>query len=130
MNIGAVFLTGINHVIKDCQEDDVILIVESDQTSDPQLFSQMIEKITLEKNDICIASRYIDNGKYLNFPFMRLVYRKTVNHMLRIFFPLKNVTGYTIFFRSYRAKLLMRLLTSFAPTASYRARVLSPLQKS
>jgi dolichol-phosphate mannosyltransferase len=115
MNIGAAFSTGINHVLKNCYEDDVILIIESDQTSDPQLFSQMVDKIVLDKKDVCIASRYLDGGKYVNFPFMRLVYSKIVNNMLKILFPMKNVTDYTIFFRSYRAKLLMGLVDIFGP---------------
>ena len=115
MNIGAAFSTGINHVLKDCREDDVIMIVESDQTSDPKLFSQMINAIAVDKKDICIGSRYIGNGKYVNFPLARLVYSRIVNNMLRILMPVKNVTDYTIFFRSYRAKILMKLVDTFGP---------------
>ena len=115
MNIGAAFSTGINHVLKNCHEDDVILIVESDQTSEPKLFSQMINAIAIDKKDICIGSRYIGAGKYVNFPLARLVYSKIVNNMMRILMPVKNVTDYTIFFRSYRAQVLMRLVDIFDP---------------
>ncbi len=113
MNVGAVFSAGIAEVLREAQEDDVVLIMESDQTSEIDLVLPMTEKILKEGQDIVIASRYLTGGKYQNFPFPRLVFSHCANRLMRAFFPVCRVRDYTIFFRAYRAGVLRQAASYF-----------------
>lgn len=113
MNVGAVFSAGIAQVLRTAQEDDVVVIMESDQTSELDLVLPMIEKIRKEAQDIIIASRYLPGGKYENFPLSRLVFSHCANRLMRAFFPIGDVRDYTIFFRAYRAGILRQAASYF-----------------
>lgn len=108
MNIGAVFAAGIYEALKSATEDDIIVIMESDQTSEQELVLQMIEYIVSNEADIVIASRYLPGGVYVNFPFLRLVFSHCANRLMRVLFPIAGVRDYTIFFRAYRAGILRK----------------------
>lgn len=112
--IGAVFSTGFNTALRESRsDDDIVIIMESDQTSDVDLMKHLIDKIRVDKNDIAIASRYIKNGGYYNFPLLRRLYSIAANNVLRKFFPIEGVTDYTIFYRSYSIKVLREVMDFF-----------------
>ena len=102
MNVGAVFSVGINLVLSNANDDDIMIVLESDQTSDIELVKRLVDEIQGTGNDIAIASRYKDDGKYLNFSFVRKMLSFYANFLMRLCFPIKDVYDYTIFFRAYR----------------------------
>ena len=73
----------------------------------------LIDEISVKQNDIAIASRYIKGGGYVNFPFFRSLYSKQANNLLKRFFPIRKVKDYTIFYRSYRVKVLREVMNFF-----------------
>lgn len=104
MNIGAAFSLAIDTVLNQSNdENDIIVILESDQTSNITLIDDLIAGIE-KGNDIVIASRYLNGGGYRNFPLPRLIYSKCANWLMKSFFPIKGATDYTIFLRAYRVK--------------------------
>lgn len=72
MNIGAVFAAGIIFVEAQAQAGDLLVILESDQTSAVDLIPVMLDEIRHKGKDIVIASRYAPGGGYKNFPVPRL----------------------------------------------------------
>lgn len=108
MNIGAVFSAGIDEALKGAGEDDVIVIMESDQTSEQDLVLPMASRIISGEADIVVASRYLPGGKYVNFPLPRVVFSHLANRLMRAVFPVTSVLDYTIFFRAYRAGILKK----------------------
>ena len=116
MNVGAVFSTGIARVLSDSGSDnDVLIIMESDQTSAVNLVPRLIKEIVLGKQDVVIASRYQLPGRYQNFPLLREIYSRGANNLMHWCFPIKAVHDYTIFFRAYRVAVLRRAVKYFGP---------------
>lgn len=114
LSIGAVFSTGFNITLKESKrDDDIVIVMESDQTSDLELLMHIIDEIRCKGNDICIASRYINGGGYVRFPLSRRIYSICANNILRKYFPIPGVSDYTIFYRSYRIKVLRQVMELF-----------------
>jgi len=114
MNVGAVFSAGIARVCDESMsDDDIVVIMESDQTSEVDLLDSLISKIKENKADIVIASRYKGDGGYVNFPFLRKVFSWCANYLMRVCFPIGDVTDYTIFFRAYRVGVLKKTIKYF-----------------
>jgi len=111
MNIGAAFSLAIDRITRDSQdENDVVVILESDQTSNIELVHDLISEIRDKGQDIVIASRYLKGGGYQNFPLPRLIYSWCANALLRFFFPIPKATDYTIFLRGYRVSAFYPVL--------------------
>ena len=115
MNVGAVFSAGIYEALKGAADDDVVVIMESDQTSGQELVLPMVGHIMSGEADIVVASRYLPGGGYVDFPLPRLVFSHCANRLMRVFFPVAAVHDYTIFFRAYRAGILKKASEYFGP---------------
>ena len=114
LSIGAVFSTGFNIALRESKsDDDIIVVMESDQTSDPGLLLHLINEIRYEGKDIAVASRYIEGGGYVKFPLSRMIHSVSANNLLKACFPIDKVTDYTIFYRSYRVKVLRKVMEFF-----------------
>ncbi|MDO8657569.1 MAG: glycosyltransferase [Candidatus Levybacteria bacterium] len=110
--IAQVFRSGIIDMIKEGKTGDIIVIMEGDGTSNPQLLIPMIRSV-INGGDIVIASRYKSGGGYLNFPIKRLFYSRLANMVFRIIFPSEKVKDYTIFYRAYSFKILKKVLQTY-----------------
>lgn len=107
--IGAAFLTGFNIALSSAQDNDVIILMEADGTSDPNLLPQLVEKVN-SGADVVIASRFIPGGGLRNFSFLRTLLCKTCNFLMKMAFPSTTIQDYTIFYRAYRASALRRVI--------------------
>lgn len=108
MNIGSVFATGIHRVLTEAKDRDVLVIMESDQTSSVELIGTLVSMITKGQFDVAIASRYQEGGGYGNFPLARRLFSMGANLLMRWYFPIDTIHDYTIFFRSYRVGILRK----------------------
>ncbi len=113
MNVGAVFSSGIKYIVSKAQDGDLLVILESDQTSAIDLVPVMLDEIRLKGKDIVVASRYLAGGSYRNFPVTRLIFSHLANRLMQYYFPIPNVRDYTIFFRAYRISSLRAALPYF-----------------
>lgn len=113
MNVGAVFSLGIDCVLSEAKDDDVMVIMESDQTSEVAIINDMVAPIEENTSDIIIASRYLNGGGYVDFPFLRLIFSYCANSLMKFYFPIKNVVDYTIFFRAYRIVIVKKATEHF-----------------
>ena len=105
MNIGSVFATGIDKVLETAKDTDILIIMESDQTSSVDVIGRLVKKIE-NGADTVIASRYLSGGGYGNFPIMRRIFSVGANALMKYYFPIDGVQDYTIFFRAYRVGIL------------------------
>ena len=113
MNVGAVFSSGIKYIFSKAQDGDLLVILESDQTSAMDLVPVMLDEIRFKGKDIVVASRYVAGGGYRNFPVTRLIFSHLANRLMQYYFPIPNVRDYTIFFRAYRISSLRAALPYF-----------------
>jgi dolichol-phosphate mannosyltransferase len=107
--VAEAFRTGITYVAKEAADDDVVVIMEGDGTSSPELLPTMAEKIR-GGADIVIASRYQHGGIYKDFPIKRYILSQGANIVFRLLFPMRGVRDYSIFYRAYRARCLKKAL--------------------
>ena len=110
MNIGAVFSEGINTFISRAQKGDVLIIMESDGTSDVKKLQIMADSLRSGNNDVVIASRYRSTGGYIGFPPVRKILSVGANKLMRWRFPIGNIKDYTIFYRAYSFEILEKLV--------------------
>lgn len=115
MNIGSVFATGIHRVLATAKDSDVLIIMESDQTSSVDRIGDLVGAITKKKYDVAIASRYQPGGGYGNFPYLRRLFSLGANRLMQLYFPIDGVLDYTIFFRAYRVGILKKAREYFGP---------------
>ena len=126
VNLGVprTFYDGLVAAAGRAEPGDCIFIIEGDGTSDLELLPEMARRI-YNGDDVVIASRYIAGGGYVNFPWQRTAGSYVVNLVLSIFFRIRGVSDYTIFYRAYRADAVQRALqhygSAFFTTTSFAA---------
>ena len=116
--IPVTFRDGFSHFAHTVGDDDVVILMEADGTSDPAVVPLMLEKIQAG-SDMVIASRHVKGGAYVRFPRYRTLGSSLVNFTLRVLWRIPGVTDYTIFFRAYRGSLIKKV---FAEPVSFFAR--------
>lgn len=109
--IGGVFKTIADFVNRSVTMNDFIIVLEADGTSDYTLIPKIIEHLQ-NGYDMVIASRYIKEGGYKNFPLKRYMLSLIGNKLLRILSRNRNITDYTIFYRGYRASIIKNGLSA------------------
>jgi len=114
VNLGVpmTFYDGLVAAAAKAQPGDCIFIIEGDGTSDLKLMPEMARRV-YDGDDVVVASRYISGGGYLNFPWQRTWGSYVVNFVVSIFFHVRGLTDYTIFYRAYRAEAVQRALQHF-----------------
>jgi len=126
VNLGVpmTFYDGLVAAASKASAGDCIFIIEGDGTSDLKVMPQMAQRI-YAGDDVVVASRYIRGGGYLNFPWQRTWGSYVVNFVVSIFFHVRGITDYTIFYRAYRAEVVQRSLqhygSGFVTTKSFAA---------
>lgn len=105
LGVGKAFDTGLRHVSKVGKEADIVITMESDRTNDPACIPAMVQNIR-DGFDVVCASRYQPGGRYVGFPWMRHLYSLAANWSMRLFFPIRGVRDYTIFYRAYRVGVI------------------------
>lgn len=105
--IPKVFESASAYLATRLQDTDVVIILESDGTSDlacVPLFSEAIASGA----DIVIASRHVRGGAYVRFPWYRVLGSSAVNLFLSILWRVPGAHDYTMFYRAYRAPIFKK----------------------
>jgi dolichol-phosphate mannosyltransferase len=116
VNLGVplTFYDGLVAAAARAEPGDCIFIIEGDGTSDLVTLPEMARRVHAG-DDVVIASRYVPGGGYLNFPLQRTWGSNLVNLVLSVFFHVKGITDYTIFYRAYRAEAVQQALKQHGP---------------
>ncbi len=101
--------TGLNKIL-DLQKnpDDVVVIMDSDNSHDPALIARMVEKIK-EGNDVVIGSRYVPGGTEMGVALHRKFLSRVCGWMLRAAFHFGTLRDYTSSYRMIRLSYLRKL---------------------
>lgn len=107
LGLGQALQTGLRSVLAAADNDDVLVVMDADDTHDPALIPAMLDAIT-DGADIAICSRFTDGGDDSTAPtFRRFLSRGaalTFDHIARI----DGVNDFTSGYRAYRVSLLKR----------------------
>lgn len=100
--------TGVKSAIASAKPDDLVVIMDADNTHDPALIQQMADRLS-EGFDVVIASRYVKEGSQSDLPPLRIALSRILNVMIYALARLP-VNDATSGFRGYRASLLSAVL--------------------
>lgn len=107
--VGNVLANGIRTILEVAGDKDSLTIIEGDSTSDLKLLPAMIKKF-YEGYEVIIASRFLPDGGYYGFPFLRKCLSIAGNRLYGFSSPVRNVQDYTIFYRTYGVYTLKKCL--------------------
>jgi len=105
MGLAAALCTGLSHVARIAQADDIIVTMDADNTHNPGLIPRMIQRIS-EGFDVVIASRFRPDARVVGVPPVRQLLSNLGGWIYRLLVPIRGVRDYTCGYRAYRAAVL------------------------
>lgn len=106
--VGEAFRVGFRRALQACQDGDIIITKEADNTSDLSILDKMISKIN-DGYDVALASCYAEEGKVLGTTLYRKILSRGANTLFRLFVPLKGINTYSSFYRAYSSRALRQI---------------------
>ena len=101
------------YVAENCNEEDIVIRMDCDDTHEPQFMTGLIEKIH-EGNDVVIASRFVEGGSGgEGLSFYRRFISNGAQLYMRIFFPIKGIKEYSSGFRAYKVSAIKFAIHQF-----------------
>jgi dolichol-phosphate mannosyltransferase len=106
--VGEAFRVGFRKALGICEDGDIIVTKEADNTSDLSILDKLISKIN-DGYDLALASCYAREGAVLGTTLFRLILSKGANALLKAFVPMKDIHTYSSFYRAYSSKALREM---------------------
>ncbi|GDX35637.1 glycosyl transferase [Alphaproteobacteria bacterium] len=102
------------YLIKNSQDDDLIISLDADNTHNPEQIQDLIDHFEKNSLDLLIASRFYEKSIISSFPIHRRFISKTTSIILQLLFRAKNINNnnildYTSGFRLYKTKILKNI---------------------
>ena len=105
--LAAALLTGIEHVVTQGKEGDIVVFMDADDTHDPAALPEMVQPFAAGA-DCVIASRYRPGSCQVGVPWLRRFLSRGANLLFRALFRLPGVRDYTCGFRVVRWTVLQQ----------------------
>lgn len=105
MGLGQAVQSGIKEALSQAGINDMIIIMDADDTHDVTLMDEMISKIE-DGADIVIASRFVTGGNDKSAPQFRRLLSRGASIVFKTLLPLDKINDFTSGFRAYRVSLL------------------------
>lgn len=103
--LGQAFQTGLAAAAADAGDEDVIVVMDADDTHDVGLISAMLRTL-VSGSDIAIASRFVAGGNDASAPPFRRLLSRGASVVFRLALPLDRINDFTSGYRAYRASLI------------------------
>lgn len=103
--LGAAIRTGLQVALLTCMDNDIVVVMDADNTQTPGLIRRMIGRVR-EGADIVVASRYQHGSLVKGVPFHRRLLSLGASYLLRMVFPIPGVKDFTCGYRAYRSSVL------------------------
>jgi dolichol-phosphate mannosyltransferase len=110
--LGTAINTGIRSALKESSDDDAIVTLEADTTSDLSDLPRMLELFD-QGTDVVLASVYAPGGKMLGVAGWRLAASKSVSNTFRVLGGLREIHTLSSLYRVYRAGTLRRAADTY-----------------
>lgn len=108
--LGQAVQTGLRAAAQEAGDDEVILLMDADDTHDPDTALKLAEAIH-EGADIAIASRFVEGGDDSTAPPFRRLLSRGAAVVFRLVLPVdRSAHDFTSGFRAYRASTLKRAI--------------------
>ncbi len=110
--VGAGLRALIRRVVETAHDEDVLVIMDCDDTHDPAQVKQMLRSIE-EGADVIIGSRFMRGALVQGVPRLRHVTALTAAVLFKLIHPVRGVRDYTCGYRTYRVSALKRAFKSY-----------------
>jgi dolichol-phosphate mannosyltransferase len=108
---GDSFNKGFEWILANAKDDDLVITMEADNTSDTGILSKMLA-VSQSGFDLVLASVYAQGGGFDKTSFLRRFISSVANMMMRFIFDIKILT-LSSFFRIYTVGLLRKIKTQY-----------------
>lgn len=108
---GAAFRTGFEALLPQTEDQDMVVTIEADNTSDLCVLNRMFEQCQ-RGSDLVLASVY-GEGTIVGAPLHRRIFSYGCNLLLQLLLRIRGVNTFTSFFRVYRASMLKQTLRRY-----------------
>lgn len=112
LGLGQAVHSGLRAVLASAAPDDVVVIMDADDTHDVLLVPRMRDAMD-EGADIVIASRFVSGGDDRTAPPFRRLLSRGAAGLFRLALPLDGVNDFTSGYRAYRVSLLGRAMSHY-----------------
>ena len=112
LGLAETVLDCLKWVAEHCDDDDVVVTMDADDTHDPAYIARMVEEIG-RGCDVVIASRFQPGAAVVGVPPHRRLFSAGVFVLLRILMPIPNVRDYACGYRAMRLPVIRRTLAQF-----------------
>jgi len=103
--LGATIRDGLRVAVSHARDEDVIVVMDADNTHTPRLIRDMI-RVVREGADVVIASRYRSGSYIRGVPIRRKLLSLGARFLLQLLFPTPGIRDYTCGYSAYRASVL------------------------
>jgi dolichol-phosphate mannosyltransferase len=110
--LGTAINSGLRAALGESQDDDAIVTLEADNTSDLSDLPRMLERFH-EGSDVVLASVYAPGGRILGVAPWRLAASKSVSNVFRYTGGLREIHTLSSLYRVYRAGTLRRAAETY-----------------
>lgn len=110
LGLGQAVRSGLDAVLVEAGPDDVVVVMDADDTHDPALIPPLQDQIQAGA-DIAICSRFVRGGDDSSAPRLRRLLSRAAALLLRRMLGLRGVRDFTSGFRAYRVAVLERAVT-------------------
>ncbi len=108
LGLGPAVQTGIKATLDVATDEDIIIIMDADDTHDVNLLGPMVKKIE-DGAEIVIASRFVEGGDDSSAPAFRRLLSRGASLVFKTVLPLENIHDFTSGYRAYDAGLLKKV---------------------
>ena len=110
--LGAGLRALVRHVVETAHDEDILVIMDCDDTHDPAQVREMLRSIE-EGADVVIGSRFVRGALVRGVPPLRRVTALGAVALFKLIHPVRGVRDYTCGYRSYRISALKRASNSY-----------------
>jgi dolichol-phosphate mannosyltransferase len=110
--LGAGLRALVRHVVETAHEEDILVIMDCDDTHDPAQITEMLRLIE-ERADVVIGSRFAPGAIVRGVPPLRHVTARGAVALFKLIHPVRGVRDYTCAYRSYRVSALKKASDSY-----------------
>jgi len=103
---------GFEYLAKHCDDDDIIIRFDCDDTHEPAYIKSMIDKLG-EGYDVVGTSRFQPGGYQMGVNWYRKGISAAANLFMRIMFRIKGIKDYSCGFRAYRGNVIKAAVQVF-----------------
>ncbi len=112
LGLGSTLKDGIEHLARVTRDDDLVVMLDCDDTHEPEFFPAAREKIN-KRLDVVLLSIFCPGGGSGTLAPIRKILSMGAGLFLKIFFPIKGVKEYSCCYRVFRASILKKGMDRF-----------------